>query len=74
MKVGSLVKCLFQPGSRGYDDKTTSMMPMLHHIKGELGIYTNHRDDGSGVVLFPQFGGYEHIIAWSALEVISESR
>ena len=73
MKVGNLVRCLFQPGSSGYDDKTTSMMPMLYHIKGELGIYIRHRDKSSGSVLFPQFG-YEHVIAWSALEIISESR
>ena len=72
MKVGDLVKCLFQPGSSGYDDKTTSMIPMSYNIKDELGIYTKHRDEGSGTVLFPQFG-YTHIIAWSALEVISES-
>ena len=72
MKVGDLVKCLFQPGSSGYDDKTTSMIPMSYNIKDELGIYTKHRDEGSGTVLSPQFG-YTHIIAWSALEVISES-
>ena len=73
MKAGSLVKCLFQPGSSGFNDKTNSMMPMLYHIKDELGVYTHHRDGCSGSVLFPQFG-YEHVIAWSALEVINEVR
>jgi hypothetical protein len=73
VKVGDLVKCLFQPGSSGYDDKTTSMIPMSYNIKGELGIYIKHRDECSGAVLFPQFG-YVHTIAWSALEVVNESR
>lgn len=71
MKVGSLVKCLFQPRSSRVQHGVC--LPMPHIIKGELGIYARHRDASSGVVLFPQFG-YEHVIAWSSLEIISESR
>ena len=72
MKVGDLVRCMFQPGSCGYDDKTQSLKPMKYHIKDAVGLYIEHRDEFSGVVLFPQFG-HEHTIAWSALEVVSES-
>ena len=72
MKVGDLVKCTWQPRSSGYV-KGAGCLPMKHTIKGEMGIYVKHRDDGSGIVLFPQIG-YEHTLAWSVLEVISESR
>lgn len=71
MKAGSLVKCLFQPRSSGYNEKTSTLLPMVHHVKDEYGIYLGHRDHCSGNVLFPQFG-YEHVIAWSALEVMGE--
>ena len=71
MKVGDLVRCLWQPRSSGYV-KGVGCKPMKHTIKDELGIYIKHRDDGSGTVLFPQLG-YELTLAWSALEVISGS-
>ena len=43
---------------------------MMYHIKGELGIYAEHRDESSGKVIFPQFG-YEHVLAHSAFELIN---
>lgn len=71
MKVGDLVRCMFQPRSSRIENGCA--VQMEHHIKDELGIYIKHRDECSGVILFPQFG-YEHPLAWSALEVISENR
>lgn len=73
MKTGDLVRCLYQPKSSGYDSINGCMIPMPYTIKGELGFYVKHRDSRSGTVLFPRFG-YEHTIAWSALQVICESR
>ena len=71
MQIGSLVRCLFQP-------RTSAVMngvcvPMPYRIAGELGIYVRHRDNNSGIVMFPQFG-YEHTLAWSALELVNEGR
>ena len=69
--VGDLVICHFQPKiSRITKDQ---FLPMKHMIKGELGIYIEHGDNRSGTVLFPKFC-YKHTLAWSSLEVISESR
>ena len=71
MKIGNLVRCQSQPTvSRVFRDHC---IPLEHTIKGEVGVYINHRDECSGVVLFPQFG-YEHTLAWSVLRVICESR
>ena len=71
MKVGSLVRCLFQP--RTSKVQHGICLPMIHTIKGELGIILKVRSNGSSKVLFPQFG-YEHNLSNSALEVIDESR
>jgi hypothetical protein len=70
MKIGDLVRCAWQPKSSVYV-KGVGCIPMKHTIKGEVGIYTKHRCDASGIVLFPQLG-YEHTLAWSTLEVINE--
>ena len=35
IKIGSLVRCKFQPTSSGYNTKTGCMKPMLYHIKEE---------------------------------------
>ena len=72
MKVGDLVKCVWQPRVSRIDKKTQCCIPMEHIIKGELGIIVRqwkhyHR------VMFPQLG-YEHDLSKSALETISESR
>ena len=73
MKAGDLVMCKFQPKSSGYNRDTGTVMPMVHQIKGALGIYVEHAHfENAGVVLFPQFG-YEHTVAWSALEVMTKA-
>jgi len=69
MKVGDLVRCLFQPSSSKVENGRA--IPMKHMIKGELGIYVKHWSNRAGIILFPQYG-YEHPLAWSALEVVSE--
>lgn len=65
MKVGSLVRCNFQPSTSAVQHGIC--LPMLYTIKNELGIYIEHRGENSGTVLFPQFA-YEHVLAWSAIE------
>ena len=72
MKVGDLVLCTWQPKSSGVDIKRNCVIEMVHVIKGEVGIVVR-QFPGRNVVLFPKFG-YEHPLANSALEVISESR
>lgn len=71
MKVGDLVRCLFQPKTSRVQHGVC--LPMPHVIKGELGIVLKARSNGSSRVLFPRFG-YEHNLSNSALEVINESR
>jgi len=71
VKVGDLVKCLFQPKTSRVQHGVC--LPMVHEIKGELGIILRARNNGSLRVLFPQFG-YEHDLSNSALEVINEGR
>jgi|TARA_E500000305_G_scaffold28854_1_gene21971 hypothetical protein len=73
MKIGDLVRCNYQPKSSGYNTKTGCMKPMLHHIKGELGIIIRYKDELSAVVYFPQFE-YEHPLSRRALESVNESR
>ena len=72
MKIGDLVKCTWQPRAAGVDVKNNCIVPMVHTIKGELGIIVNQQRQRN-IVLFPKFG-YEHSLANSALEVISENR
>ena len=71
MKVGDLVRCLFQPSSSRVQHGVC--LPMTHVIKGELGIILKARNNGSSKVAFPQFG-YEHDLSNAVLEVINESR
>ena len=70
MKVGDLVRCVWQPRSSAYV-KGVGCIPMKYHIKGELGIIVRYRDRHTSEVLFPQFG-YEHVLARGVLEVISD--
>lgn len=71
MKVGDLVRCLFQPRiSRVRDGEC---VPMEHTIKGELGIIMSISMFGTPRVLFPKFR-YEHPVAPMHLKVINESR
>ena len=71
MKVGDLVKCIWQPRGSGVDKKTECVMPMQYTIKGELGIITSIKEHRR-FVLFPKFG-YTHALSDSALEVLSEN-
>lgn len=71
MKVGDLVRCLFQPSSSRVQHGVCLPMPRV--IKGELGIILKARNNGSSKVAFPQFG-YEHDLSNAVLEVIDESR
>ena len=72
MKVGDLVRCVWQPGAAGVDKKTRRIIPIQHTIKGEIGIIIKQHKHYHRV-LFSQFG-YEHDLAKSALEIIRESR
>jgi len=69
VKVGDLVKCLFQPRSSKVQHGIC--LPMVYEIKGELGIIVRSRNNGCQRVLFPQFG-YEHDLSNSALENIND--
>ena len=69
MKIGDLVKCIWQPGTARIVDGCA--IPMKHHIKGELGIIVR-KHSHIHVVLFPKFG-YEHDLSASAIEMISEN-
>ena len=69
MKVGDLVKCLFQPLTSKIQHGVC--IPMKHTIKGELGIVVAITSAGTPRVLFPRFG-YEHPLACSALEKLSD--
>ena len=68
MKIGDLVKCLWQPRTSKVQHGVC--IPMSYRIEGELGIYIKHRGYCSGVVLFPRFG-YEHTLSHSALQLVA---
>ena len=73
MKVGDLVRCVWQPGTARI--KNDCAMPMKHTIREELGIIID-KDSGKHpryTIIFPQFGGYTHPLMPSAFEVISEN-
>ena len=70
MKIGDLVKCVWQPRSAGVVNDCA--IPMEHTIKDEFGIIVRQHAHYH-VILFPQFG-YEHDLCASAFEVIRESR
>ena len=72
MKVGDLVRCLFQPRA-SWDEETQTVGDMEHRIQYELGIVIkDYGGDGHGkLILFPQFG-YAHPCTINALEMICE--
>jgi len=61
---------VWQPSIAGYDSKKQCLLPMTIQIENKAG-FVVEVSDGRCRVLFPQFG-YSHILAFSALEVISE--
>ena len=70
MKVGDLVKCIWQPAvSKVVAGRA---VPMKYMIKGELGIIVKQHGHYYRI-FFPRFG-YEHDLSHSAFEVINESR
>jgi len=72
MKIGDLVRCIWQPGASGVDKKTECVIPMQHTIKDEFGLIINvkkHRYD----IMFPQLNGYTHWLSSNAFEVINEN-
>ena len=72
MRVGDLVRCIWQPSSSGLINGCT--IPMKYTILGELGIIVYQRlEVDHHTILFPKLG-YEHVFSSGALEVISESR
>ena len=72
MKAGDLVKCRWQPRSAGYDSEKQCVLPMVYHIENMSGFVMEVRH-GRCLVLFPHLG-YSHMLAFSALEVLSENR
>jgi hypothetical protein len=71
VKVGDLVRCVWQPGAAGVDKKTQCAIPMQHTIKGEFGIIVKQHKHYHRI-LFSQFE-YEHDLSENAFEVINES-
>jgi len=73
MKVGDLVRCVWQPGVSII--KNDCALAMKHTIKGELGVIID-KDFGEHpryTIIFPQLGGYTHPLMPSAFEMINES-
>ena len=71
MKVGDLVRCIWQPKvSRVEGERCT----LLHlPLKGEIGVVEAEPRPGTYFIFFPRFG-YRHPLSADAVEVISESR
>ena len=74
MKVGDLVRCIWQPGVSHIDENNCAVSMKLT-IKGELGLITEvlHSKYSNGPryqVTFPRLG-YTHPLSSSAFEVIS---
>ncbi len=72
MKVGDLVRCIWQPSTAGVDKKTQCCIPMKYAIKGEIGFIVNQQHHYH-MILFPKFE-YVHSLSARAFEVLSESR
>lgn len=80
MKVGDLVRCIWQPGTTSYDPVKKCVLPMTYTIKGELGlivgIFYPRRWERNATPLyriaFPQFGGYTHELSHRAFEVLKQ--
>jgi hypothetical protein len=70
MKIGDLVRCIWQPGvSCIVNDRA---MPMEYTIKDEVGfiIDMDSCNDPRYTIIFPQFDGYTHWLSTNAFEVI----
>jgi len=71
MKVGDLVRCIWQPGVSRIEDNHCVMLDLP--LKGEIGIVEEERNPGTFFILFPKFG-YRHPLCADAVEVIYENR
>lgn len=71
MKVGDLVRCIWQPKISSVEND--HCIPMHLPLKGEIGIVEKERNPGTFFILFPRLG-YRHPLCADALEVISEKR
>ncbi len=70
-RAGDLVRCTWQPRSRGID-KRGCAAPMKHKIKGRVGVLLRIHDSGHfWEVMFSQI---IHPLSPGSFEVISESR
>ena len=70
MKVGDLVKCIWQPGVSHIENDRA--VPLNITIKDEIGIIVR-QDEYLNIVLFPRVA-HEQPLADRVLEIISESR
>ena len=69
MKVGDLVKCIWQPGVSHIENDCA--VPLNITIKGEVGIIVQ-QNESYNIVSFPQLM-HEQPLASRVLEVINES-
>ena len=74
MKIGDLVRCIWQPRSSHVDENDCAV-PLKLTIKGEVGLITEilhskYSDGPRYQVTFPQLG-HTHPLSASAFEVIS---
>jgi hypothetical protein len=70
VKVGDLVKCIWQPGVSHIENDRA--VPLNITIKGEVGIIVR-QGEGHNIVSFPHLT-HEQPLADRVLELISESR
>ena len=70
MKVGDLVKCIWQPGVSHIENERA--VPLNITIKDEIGIIVRQAEY-LNIVLFPRVA-HEQPLADRVLEIISESR
>ena len=69
MKVGDLIRCVWQPGASGVDEKTERVLPMQYTIKDEFGFIVGSKDHRYDI-MFPHLDGYTHWLSSNAFEVI----
>ena len=74
IKVGDLVKCIWQPNSAAVDPQTHHFTKMKYVIKEKIGIISKISQPQGEllrcVVVFPQCDGYAHVLAHNAFEII----
>ena len=71
MKVGDLVRCIWQPGVSHIENDQCVLLHL--QLKGEIGIVEKERNPGTYFIFFPRYG-YRHPLSANAVEIISEDR